>query len=81
MLSRILNKQKTSGLRVGVQICIGTLEITFSISQKVENSPTSKASYTTPGNIPKRCITIPQGHVLHYVHSSFIQNSPKVETI
>jgi hypothetical protein len=26
----------------------------------------------TPGHIPKRCSTIPQGHVFHYVHSSLV---------
>jgi hypothetical protein len=25
--------------------------------------------------------TVPQGHILHYVHKSFIHNSQKLETI
>jgi hypothetical protein len=30
--------------------------------------------------IPKRCSTMPQGHMLHYVHSSLICDSQKLET-
>ena len=39
-----------------------------------------KTSYFTPGNIPKRCSSILQGHILHYIHSSFSCNSQKLET-
>ena len=31
-----------------------------------ENS-TSKSSYSTPGHIPKRCSTIPQGHLFNCI--------------
>ena len=57
-----------------------TLEINLVVSQKIGNSSTSRPSYTTPGHIPKRCSTIPQGRLLNYVHSSFICNSQKLET-
>jgi hypothetical protein len=30
--------------------------------------------------IPKRCSTMPQGHVLHYVHSGIICDSQNLET-
>jgi len=39
-----------------------------------------KDSDTTLGNIPKRCSTIPQGHMFHYVHSNLICGSQKLET-
>ena len=39
-------------------------------------SPTS----ATPGHIGKRYSTIPQGHLLKYVHSSFIFKSQKLKT-
>jgi hypothetical protein len=32
------------------------------------------------GHIHKRCCTVPQVHVLYYVHSNFICNSQKLET-
>jgi hypothetical protein len=48
---------------------------------KIVNSSTCRPSYTTLGYITKRCSTIPQGHMLHYVHSSLICNSWKLETI
>jgi len=34
---------------------------------------------TSPEHIPKRCSNIQQRHVLHYVHSSLIYNSQKLE--
>ena len=37
--------------------------------RKFDNSITWGFSYTTLGHIPKRCPTIPQGHVFHHVHS------------
>jgi hypothetical protein len=56
-----------------------TLKINLNISQKIGNISTSRHSYTTPGHIPTRCSTIPQGYSLNYVHSSFICNSQKLE--
>ena len=37
------------------------------------------SSSSSPGHISKRCFTIPQGHMLHYVHSSLISNIQKLE--
>ena len=65
-------------LLVGMQTCTTTLEINLAGSQETGNSSTSKPSNMTPGNILKRCPTIPQGHLLKYVHSSFIHNSQKL---
>jgi hypothetical protein len=36
--------------------------------------------HTTLGNIPKRCPTMPQGHVFHYVHKGLICDSQKLKT-
>ena len=67
-------------LLVNIKSYTTTLEINLGVSQKTGISSTSKPSYTTPGSIHKRCFIIPQGHLLHYVHSSFIRNSQKLET-
>jgi len=50
------------------------------VPQKIGHSTTSGPSYTTSGNIPKRCSNIKQGHMLHHVHSSLIYNSQKLES-
>ena len=39
-----------------------------------------KSTSRSPGHIPKRSLSIPQGHVICYVHSSLIHNSQKLET-
>jgi hypothetical protein len=70
----------TPPLLVGLQTDATTLEINLAFSQKIGNSFTSRPSYTTPGYIPKTYSTIPQGHLLSYVHSNFICNSQKLET-
>jgi hypothetical protein len=44
-------------------------------------SSTSRPSYTTFEHIPKRYSTIPQGHLLNYILSSFICKSQKLEII
>ena len=44
------------------------------------SSSTSRPGYTAPGHILKRYSTIPQRHMLHDVHSSFIHNIQKLET-
>jgi hypothetical protein len=72
MLARMWNKGSTPPLLVGVQTCKATLEINLAVSQNIGNSFISRPSYTTPGHMPKRCPTIPEGHMLHYVHNSFI---------
>jgi hypothetical protein len=63
-----------------IQTYTTTQEINLPVSEKTGNSSTSRPSYITPEHILKRCSTIPQGHVLCYVHSSFIYNSQKLET-
>jgi hypothetical protein len=78
MLVRLWTKGNTPSLLVGVQTCIIIMDINLAVSQKIGNSSTSRHSYITPGYIPKRCSTIIQGHMLQYVHSSFICNSQKL---
>jgi hypothetical protein len=42
---------------------------------------TEDPAYTTLGNIPKRCPSIPQGHEFHYIHKGLISDSQKLEII
>ena len=58
----------------GVQACTTTLDINLVVSQKIWNNSTPRLSYPTPEHIPERGPTIPQGHSLNYVHSSFIRD-------
>jgi hypothetical protein len=55
-------------------IAVGTnFEINLAVSQKFRSSSsTSRPSSTHNRHILKRCSTIPQGHLLNYVHSSLI---------
>lgn len=47
----------------------------LAVSQKTGNRPsTSRPSYTAPGHRPKRCSTLPLGHLLNYLHSSCISD-------
>ena len=80
MLARMWRKKNIPLLLVGFQAVTTTLEISLVVPQKNGHSNTCGSSYTTPGNIPKRCPTMPQGHVFHYVHSSLICDSQKLET-
>jgi hypothetical protein len=59
------SKKKTPLLLVEVQTCKATLEINLTVDQKIANSSTARPSYTTPGHIPKRSFSIPQGHLLN----------------
>jgi hypothetical protein len=70
-----MSKGHTPPLLVGMQTCTATLEINSAASQKIGNSSTSRLSYTASGHKPKRCPTIPQGHLLNYAHSNFTHNS------
>ena len=63
---------------VGLQTGTTTVEINLEVSQKIGNRFTRRPRNTTLGNIPKRS-TVP--HVLHYVHSGFICDIQKLETI
>jgi hypothetical protein len=68
MLVRIWSKRNTSSLLVGLQTGTTTLAINLEVPQKIGNRSTWGPNYATLGNIPKRCPTMPQGHMFHYVH-------------
>ena len=55
-------------------------DISMTISQKIKKQPSSRPSNTTFGYISKGCSVMPQGHVLNYVHSSFVCHSQNLET-
>ena len=81
MLERLWGKGNTSVLLVGMQA--GTTSFGFlsvAISQKIRKQPSSRPSNTTLGYISKGCSIVPQGHVLNYVHSSFVCHSQNLET-
>jgi hypothetical protein len=61
-----VKKEKYSSLAGGIANCYN----------HSENHPRN----TTLRNIPQRCPTMPQGHVFHYVHSSLVFDSQKLET-
>jgi hypothetical protein len=69
-----------SSLAGGMQTFTTTSEINLLASQKIQNSSSSRPSYTTPGHISKRCPIMLLGHLLNYLHSSSILNSQKLET-
>ena len=77
MQGMIWRKRSTPSLQVGTTI----LEINLAIPQKTGNSSTRRPIYTTPEHIPKRYSTKVQGHLLHDVHRSLIDNIQKVKTI
>ena len=55
MLARMWSKGNIPLFLVRVQNCTATLEINLVVSQIIRNRSISRPSYTTPGNIPKRC--------------------------
>jgi hypothetical protein len=62
-----------------LQISTTTLEVNLEVLQKIGNRSMWRPSYTTLGNIPKRCPIITKGHVHQYAHSCLICNSKKLE--
>jgi hypothetical protein len=80
MLPKMWRKRNNSPLLVGLETRITTLEINLQVPQKIGSRATWIFSYITLGHIPRRCPTMPQGHVFYYVHSSLICDSQKLET-
>jgi hypothetical protein len=80
MLSRVWRKRNTSPLLVGLQTGTTTLEINLEVPQKIGTRSTWRHINTILGNIPKRCPTMPQGHVFHYVDNSLVGDNQKLET-
>ena len=58
----------TALLMLALQICATTLENNLVISQKTENSFSSRARCIILGHRHKRCSTILQGHLVNHVH-------------
>ena len=79
MLKRLWGKGNTSVLLVGVYAGTAPLGVKVVISQKIRKQPSSRPSNTTFGYISKGCSIVPQGHVLKYVHSSFVCHSQNLE--
>jgi len=76
MLARMWRKRNTPPLLVGLQTGTTILEISLEVPQEIGHWITWGPSCTSLGHIPKRC---PNRHMLHYVHSSLIYNSQKLE--
>ena len=79
-LAKMWRKKKSTPLMERFQTDKTTLETNVAVPQKIRNCSTWRQSCITFGHIPKRCPTIPHGHVLHYIDSSLICNSQKLET-
>ena len=69
-----VEQREPSSTAVKVQTSAATFEINMEISQKTRNQSPLRYSYTTLGNIPKRCSILPQGYLLNYIHRNFIIN-------
>ena len=79
MLVRMWRKRNTPPLLVGLQACTTTLEISLAVPQKIGNSTTGGSRYISSRHMPRRYPNRLEGHMLHYVHSSLIYNSQKLE--
>ena len=80
MLERMWDKGNTSALLVGMKAGTTPLDVSVAISQKIRKQPSSRPSNTSFGRIAKGYSIVPQGHVLNYVHSSFVCHSQNLET-
>ena len=72
-----LKKIKKENL-VGWQTGPTNQKINLKVPQKIGNRSTRTSSNITLGNIPKRCSTMPQGHVFPYGHSNLVCDSQKL---
>jgi len=79
MLVRMWRKRNIPPFLVGLQTGTTILEISLEVPHKTGHWTTWGPSYTSLGNIPKRCSSIYQRHMLHYLHSSLVYNSQKLE--
>ena len=74
-----VGKGNAPALLVGVQAGTVPLDVSVAISQKIRKQPSSRPSNTTFGYISKGSSIVPQGHVLNYVHSTFVCHSQNLE--
>jgi hypothetical protein len=56
------------------------LEVNLEVPYKIGNRSSRRPSYTACGHMHKRCPIMPQGNMLHYVHSGLSCDSQKLET-
>ena len=75
-----VEKEDHSSIAGGIANWYKTQELNLEVSQKIGNRSTARPSYNTIGHIPKRCPTLSQGHICHYVHGGLICDSQKVKT-
>ena len=80
MLEKLLEKENTSALLVGIQAGTAILDVSVVISHKIRKQPSSRPGNTTFGYISKGCSIIPQEHVLNYVHRRTVCDSQNLET-
>ena len=78
--TRMWRRRNTLPLLVELHTDTTTLEINLQVIQKTASRSTWRPSNTTLGNIPKICLTMPQGHMFHYVYSGLVCDSQKLET-
>ena len=79
MLARMWRKQKTPPLLVELQVFKLTLEISLAVLQKIGHC-TTRGSHNTILGIYPEAVPTSKTHV-HYVHSSLIYSSQKLERI
>ena len=79
MLAWMWRKRNTPPLLVGLQACTTTLEISLAVPQNIGHSTTRGSRNTSPVHISRRCPNRLEEHMLHYVQSSLVYNSQKLE--
>ena len=79
MLARMWSMEKTPPLLMRLQTCTTTLEISLAVSQKVGNSSTQSQLYHFWA-YSQKIFHYTTSKCAPYVHSSFINNSQKLET-
>jgi hypothetical protein len=82
MLSRMRRKRNSPPLLVGLQACTSKLLLWKSVWQflrKLDIVISEDPAIPLLGIHPEDVPTCNKGHMLHYVHSSFIYNSQKLE--
>ena len=68
----VWKRESTPALLVETQAGSSPLDISVVISQKSRKQPSSRPSHTTVGYMSTGYSIVPQGHVLNFVHSTFV---------
>jgi hypothetical protein len=80
MLARMWRKRITPPLLVGLQACKTTLEISLAVPQKIGQVYYRRIPQYFSWEYIQKMFQPVEGHMLHYVHSSLIYNSQKLES-